>query len=275
MFFANAERIGEKIRPLIAEAKPKVVALDLEGVFDLEYTALKMLTEAEKTEREQGVLCGWSASRPECWRWSSIRPSVRPWAGTGCSSISSRPSRSIRHRRCGTRSSLSRPRRRACRARAGPRTIPSGVSWRGLADSAPGPAGIGRMDRHTCLLAALAGLVIRGLTSSGRRGWPSGRAGRAAIRAESRKKESLYRDFVDEASRLYVAPSSRQHRPLKPRETIRHHHPDACRVLAEGRRWRRQSCATHPGHVSRPKQDFWRGRAHSREPHDRSPDSLQ
>jgi len=56
MFFANAERIAEKIGPLIEEAKPKVVALDLSGVFDLEYTALKMLTEREKRERERGVL---------------------------------------------------------------------------------------------------------------------------------------------------------------------------------------------------------------------------
>ena len=56
MFFANAERIAEKIGPLIEEAKPKVVALDLSGVFDLEYTALKMLTEREKREREHGVL---------------------------------------------------------------------------------------------------------------------------------------------------------------------------------------------------------------------------
>jgi len=56
LFFANAERVGEKMRPLIATAKPEVIALDLEGVFDLEYTALKMLTEAEKREREKGVL---------------------------------------------------------------------------------------------------------------------------------------------------------------------------------------------------------------------------
>jgi hypothetical protein len=32
------------------------VALDLGGVYDLEYTALRMLTEAEKREREHGVL---------------------------------------------------------------------------------------------------------------------------------------------------------------------------------------------------------------------------
>ena len=55
MFFLNAERIAEKIRPLINEAKPKVVVLDLSGVFDLEYSALKMLTEGEKRQREAGV----------------------------------------------------------------------------------------------------------------------------------------------------------------------------------------------------------------------------
>jgi sulfate permease, SulP family len=55
VFFANAERIGLKIEPLIDAAKPKVVALDLSGVPDLEYTALKMLIEAEKRHRERGV----------------------------------------------------------------------------------------------------------------------------------------------------------------------------------------------------------------------------
>ncbi len=55
VFFANAERIGQKIEALAAQAKPKVVALDMSAVFDLEYTALKMLIEGEKRNREQGV----------------------------------------------------------------------------------------------------------------------------------------------------------------------------------------------------------------------------
>jgi anti-anti-sigma factor len=55
VFFANAERIGEKIMVLVNEAAPRVVALDLSGVPDLEYTALKMLITAEKRERERGV----------------------------------------------------------------------------------------------------------------------------------------------------------------------------------------------------------------------------
>lgn len=55
VFFANAERIADKIRPLIDEANPKVVVLDLRSVFDLEYTALKMLTGAEQRMSEKGI----------------------------------------------------------------------------------------------------------------------------------------------------------------------------------------------------------------------------
>jgi sulfate permease, SulP family len=58
VFFVNAERIAEKIRSFIEEAQPKVVALHLRGVPDLEYTALKMLTEGEKREREHGIRLG-------------------------------------------------------------------------------------------------------------------------------------------------------------------------------------------------------------------------
>jgi high affinity sulfate transporter 1 len=55
VFFANAERIGAKLRPLIETAHPRVVALDLRAVPDLEYTALKMLHEAEERQRADGV----------------------------------------------------------------------------------------------------------------------------------------------------------------------------------------------------------------------------
>jgi len=55
IFFANAERVAEKIRWHIAETRPKVVALHLRAVFDFEYTALKMLMEAERRSREHGV----------------------------------------------------------------------------------------------------------------------------------------------------------------------------------------------------------------------------
>lgn len=56
IFFANAERVGQKMQPLMEATKPRVVALHLRGVSDLEYTALKMLTEAEKRLRDEGVM---------------------------------------------------------------------------------------------------------------------------------------------------------------------------------------------------------------------------
>lgn len=55
IFFVNAERIAEKIKLLIEESRPRVVAVHLRGVPDLEYTALKMLTAGEKRGREHGT----------------------------------------------------------------------------------------------------------------------------------------------------------------------------------------------------------------------------
>jgi SulP family sulfate permease len=55
VFFANAQHIGQKIKLLVNEVKPTVVALDFSGVSDLEYTALTMLSEGEKRQRERGV----------------------------------------------------------------------------------------------------------------------------------------------------------------------------------------------------------------------------
>jgi anti-anti-sigma factor len=55
IFFANAEHVGHKLRALIEETHPKVVALHMRGVPDLEFTALKMLTEGAKRHRERGI----------------------------------------------------------------------------------------------------------------------------------------------------------------------------------------------------------------------------
>jgi SulP family sulfate permease len=68
VFFANAGRIAEKMRSIAAEAKPKVVALDLSGVPDLEYTALKMLIEGERRQREGGVAVWLVGLNPEVLR---------------------------------------------------------------------------------------------------------------------------------------------------------------------------------------------------------------
>jgi SulP family sulfate permease len=55
VFFLNAEQISERVQALVAKANPKVVAIDMQGVIDLEYSALKLLTEAEQRRRESGI----------------------------------------------------------------------------------------------------------------------------------------------------------------------------------------------------------------------------
>ena len=55
IFFANAEQIRHKLQKLVDETQPKVVALHMRGVPDLEFTALKMLIVAEKRNRERGI----------------------------------------------------------------------------------------------------------------------------------------------------------------------------------------------------------------------------
>jgi MFS superfamily sulfate permease-like transporter len=65
MFFLNAERIGDRLRELMAETQPRVVVLDLRAVFDLEYSALKMLTEAEERARSRGIEIWLAALQPE------------------------------------------------------------------------------------------------------------------------------------------------------------------------------------------------------------------
>ena len=55
LFFANGQRVAEKLRLLIEEAKPNVVVLDLCAVFDVEYTVLKMLAEGQARMKERGI----------------------------------------------------------------------------------------------------------------------------------------------------------------------------------------------------------------------------
>jgi sulfate permease, SulP family len=64
LFFANAQRIGEQLLPLIDATQPKVVAMDFSAVPDLEYSALKMLIEGEERLRERGAVLWLVALNP-------------------------------------------------------------------------------------------------------------------------------------------------------------------------------------------------------------------
>jgi len=55
IFFVNAQQVGERLAELMESQRPTVVALDMSGVPDVEYSALKMLIEGERRAGERGV----------------------------------------------------------------------------------------------------------------------------------------------------------------------------------------------------------------------------
>ncbi len=65
MHFASAPRAGQKMLALVQEHNPKVVVLDFSAIPDIEYTALRMLTEAEENLREGGITLWLTALSPE------------------------------------------------------------------------------------------------------------------------------------------------------------------------------------------------------------------
>jgi SulP family sulfate permease len=54
LFFANTEHVLDDVAALVRAAAPKVVALDCSALFDVEYSALKMLADADERARRQG-----------------------------------------------------------------------------------------------------------------------------------------------------------------------------------------------------------------------------
>ncbi|WP_225867127.1 SulP family inorganic anion transporter [Cyanobium sp. PCC 7001] len=55
LFFANADGVAARIRRLIDQHRPRVVVLDGSALIDLEYTALKALTQAERQLQQKGI----------------------------------------------------------------------------------------------------------------------------------------------------------------------------------------------------------------------------
>jgi high affinity sulfate transporter 1 len=56
LFFANAQHVGDQVMALIERDRPQVVALDCSAIPDIEYSALKLLIDAEERLRARGVL---------------------------------------------------------------------------------------------------------------------------------------------------------------------------------------------------------------------------
>ena len=80
LFFANAERLADRARTLVDEVRPRVVALDCRAIFDIEYTALKMLAETDEKLEGEGIalwLVGLNPQALELVRRSPLGRSTR------------------------------------------------------------------------------------------------------------------------------------------------------------------------------------------------------
>jgi SulP family sulfate permease len=64
IFFVNAQYVGDRIRELVARHKPRVLAVDMSRVPDLEYSALQMLIEGERRMAEAGIEMWLAALNP-------------------------------------------------------------------------------------------------------------------------------------------------------------------------------------------------------------------
>jgi len=56
LFFVNAQYVAERIGALVAQHNPRVLAVDMSRVPDIEYSALQMMLESEKRARERGAI---------------------------------------------------------------------------------------------------------------------------------------------------------------------------------------------------------------------------
>ena len=65
VYFGNAQNIGDRLSVLVHEARPRVLLLDCSGIPGFEYTAFKMLAQAEAKLREESVDLWLAALAPE------------------------------------------------------------------------------------------------------------------------------------------------------------------------------------------------------------------
>jgi MFS superfamily sulfate permease-like transporter len=56
LFFANVQNVADQVKALTLQYQPRVLALDLSRVPDLEYSALQMIIESEKRVTEGGAV---------------------------------------------------------------------------------------------------------------------------------------------------------------------------------------------------------------------------
>jgi MFS superfamily sulfate permease-like transporter len=64
VFFANAQRVGDRLWPLVEQTKPSTMVIDCSSIIDIEYTALKMMADAEEKLQREGIRLWLAALNP-------------------------------------------------------------------------------------------------------------------------------------------------------------------------------------------------------------------
>ncbi len=65
LFFVNAQYVAERIDALVEEHKPRVLALDMSRVSDIEYSALQVLMDGEKRATDKGTTVWLAGLNPD------------------------------------------------------------------------------------------------------------------------------------------------------------------------------------------------------------------
>jgi high affinity sulfate transporter 1 len=64
LFFLNSDYVAQQIRTLVAQHKPRVLALDMSRVHDIEYSALQALMQADRRATARGAVVWLAALNP-------------------------------------------------------------------------------------------------------------------------------------------------------------------------------------------------------------------
>jgi MFS superfamily sulfate permease-like transporter len=65
VFFLNVQEVADRVSALVEQYQPRVLALDMSRVPDLEYSALQVLIAGEKRTTERGAVCWLVGLNPE------------------------------------------------------------------------------------------------------------------------------------------------------------------------------------------------------------------
>jgi len=65
IYFGNAENVGRKLKALVSSTSPRVILIDCSATPGFEYTALRMLVDAEARYRQEGIRLWLASLNPE------------------------------------------------------------------------------------------------------------------------------------------------------------------------------------------------------------------